>query len=281
MSRCIMKGSGGIRAALVAGLMIVGPALAVAGCGGTEDAKSENAPASQTEAAAAPAVAVKATGKPIVLGNVSTYSGTASSGTEYNPAILKYWASQVNNKGGINGHPIKLIIQDDGSDATKSLTEVKDLVENQHAIGFVGNYWSRTSPASSPYLLSKGVPVVGGDSNITDPWFTNPMYFPIVPSIDKYGGAQVAGVAKTLGLTKIALMRNDSGAAANGSADSFERAVATGKYGIEHRAQADARPELRRTSSPTASPRATRAPRASSRSSTRPRGLASRRRARA
>jgi branched-chain amino acid transport system substrate-binding protein len=202
--------------------VLAGLALAGAGCGSDSD---DGSPATGAENTSSQTSAKKPTGQPIVLGNIGTYSGTAASGTDYNQQILQYWAKTVNDSGGINGHPVELIIQDDASDTTKSLSEVKDLVEGKKVIGFVGNYWSRTAAASSPYLKEKGVPVVGGDSATTDPWYTNPMYFPIMSSIDKYVGIALMNVAKSESVKKLAVFRNDNGAALNGSATAVEGAA--------------------------------------------------------
>jgi branched-chain amino acid transport system substrate-binding protein len=215
--RNIKRGSWGV--ALAALLL----SLALGGCSsGNDNATSAaSAPASSTVSAA------KGTGKTILLGNIGSYS--ASSGLGYNAAILKNWVQTVNSRGGINGHPVEIKVQDDAGDATKSLTEAKSLIENDHVIGFVGNFQSITGVAIDPYIQQKGVPVVGGDASANPPWFVNPMLFPVT-SDPTLSGISMMEESKKAGITKIAIWRNSNGAQNNLAAVNTEKAAP--KYGV-------------------------------------------------
>jgi branched-chain amino acid transport system substrate-binding protein len=115
---------------------------------------------------------------PIVIGNVSTIAGVAGAVQAPAVAAIKAWVSQVNARGGIGGHLIQLIAQDDGNDPSRDEAEVKDLVENQHVLAFVGNQAALSlSAATISYLEQKQVPVVGSDVTRPDE-FQSSMYFP-------------------------------------------------------------------------------------------------------
>jgi branched-chain amino acid transport system substrate-binding protein len=127
-----------------------------------------------------------------------------SAGIEAVPTLLQNWVRQVNNAGGINGHPVKVISKDDAANPTQSLNDIKQLVTVDHVIGFVGNQNPTTDTASEPYLDTSKIPVVGGTSG-TLTWFTHPMYFAVASNAPTtvYGAAKAGGGA---GVKKLALM---------------------------------------------------------------------------
>jgi branched-chain amino acid transport system substrate-binding protein len=94
---------------------------------------------------------------------------------------LQVWAAWVNAHGGVNGHPVKVYVVDDGMDPQRYQAAVKDLVENKHVIAFVDNFAPFTIQAGVKYLESKQVPVIGGDC-AEYVWNQSPMLFPQCPA---------------------------------------------------------------------------------------------------
>lgn len=144
-----------------------------------------------------------ATGTPILLGNVGNYSGPLSIGTVSVPKALQVWSQWVNARGGINGHVVKVISGDDGGDPSRSLSVVKNLVENQKVVAFISNMTILTLSASLQYLEGKRIPTIGGDTtNVL--WNQSPMLFPQSTSINELIKAvprtAVADGAKKFGL---------------------------------------------------------------------------------
>jgi branched-chain amino acid transport system substrate-binding protein len=86
------------------------------------------------------------------------------------------WADQVNAAGGINGHPVKLIIKDIGANSTGGLQAVQELVQSDHAVAIVGEEDNGDATWAS-YAESSGVPVVGGLS-LDLPFVQNADFFP-------------------------------------------------------------------------------------------------------
>jgi branched-chain amino acid transport system substrate-binding protein len=142
-----------------------------------------------------------ATGTPILVGSVGTYSGPVGGSYLGGDTMLRVWAAWTNDHGGIDGHPVKVFIADDQSDPNNTRAIVQDMVENKHVVAFVGNLWALTAQAPVNYLESKRVPVVGGDS--TAPWHESWVYFPQGSYFFNMiiGGAQAAAQAggKNLG----------------------------------------------------------------------------------
>jgi branched-chain amino acid transport system substrate-binding protein len=174
--------------------------------GNASSANTSSAKASSPTATSAPVASKSAdpTGAPIVLGNVGSYSGPVSSGIEQVPTLLQRWVKDVNSTGGINGHPVKVISQDDAANPTQTLEDMKQMISVDHVIGFVGNQNPTTDTASEPFLDESKIPVVGGDSG-PETWFTHPMYFAVASNAPTtvYGAAKAAAAA---GVTKLALM---------------------------------------------------------------------------
>jgi branched-chain amino acid transport system substrate-binding protein len=105
----------------------------------------------------------KATGTPYVIGNIGTYSGAyASSDTGAHDAI-DAWVKYTNAHGGINNHPIKLIQFDDQLNAGLALTDVKQMVEQDHVMAIVGVSSVGAEDAWAPYVASGSTPVIGDD----------------------------------------------------------------------------------------------------------------------
>lgn len=122
----------------------------------------------------------------IVIASVGNYSGVTSEFAAPGMEGVDAWVRTVNANGGVGGHPIKLIIEDDRADATRARTLIQDLVENQHVVAFVGNFASITQAAAGDYLAEKRVPVIGGEHG-NPIWWENPMWFPF--SADTNGQA--------------------------------------------------------------------------------------------
>ncbi|WP_250282463.1 ABC transporter substrate-binding protein [Frankia sp. CiP1_Cm_nod2] len=128
----------------------------------------------------------------IVVGNIGTYSGPTASSQAQAQDMAKAWASWVNAHGGINGRRVRLVVMDDGGNATTALSQVKKLVEQEHVVAVIGNH-SNSDVNWASYISGTDVPVIGGTS-LDLPFVTNPSFFPVGPSViaGLYGVLQIA-----------------------------------------------------------------------------------------
>jgi branched-chain amino acid transport system substrate-binding protein len=117
------------------------------------------------------------------IGAVGEMSGVVGSVLADSPKAVQAWVASVNASGGINCHPIKYFVADDGGDPSRNQAIVKQMVEQDHVVAFVQMVAPLAGQASVDYLTRKGIPVIGdGDG---EPWFyDSPMYFPQVSSGD-------------------------------------------------------------------------------------------------
>lgn len=129
----------------------------------------------KTPTGAAPSTNSALQGDPIVLGTICSCSGPQAAALGLVKDSANAWAAWTNASGGVNGHPVKLIVEDDGSNPATALQAVKKLVEQDHVIAIVGET-SLVDANWASYIQSKGVPVVGGLS-VEAPFLSNPDFF--------------------------------------------------------------------------------------------------------
>ena len=114
---------------------------------------------------------------PVILATVGTISGPAGAALIPTVQGAQVWVKHISAKGGLNGHPVKLIIYDDGGDPARHRAQVQDAVEVRSAIAFLANVEPLTGHSSVEYVTTKRVPVIGLD--LTEEWaYSSPMYFP-------------------------------------------------------------------------------------------------------
>lgn len=124
-------------------------------------------------------------GRPIVNGNVGTYTGPAGGSLKSLPEGVQVWVKAVNERGGIKGHKVSLVVVDDGGDPARHRAAVQDLVENKKVIAFVANGEAISGEPSVEYLTQKGVPVIGNEGG-SDWFYSSPVYFAPFPTGDTY-----------------------------------------------------------------------------------------------
>jgi branched-chain amino acid transport system substrate-binding protein len=98
---------------------------------------------------------------PIKVGSIMAASG--SLGDPLFMTAANAWVKWTNAHGGINGHPVQLTVLDDAGDAATSLSEVKQLVQQDHVMAIIGSN-SPVATAWGPYIAQQKVPVIGGTS---------------------------------------------------------------------------------------------------------------------
>jgi branched-chain amino acid transport system substrate-binding protein len=149
------------------GMLVLPPVLAVvAACG------SSSHPTSLGSSATSSATSIKST---IVIGNVGNYSNSGQFGPQYLQAAhgLQAWASFTNAHGGLNGHPVKIVVKDDANNVSTSLRAVETMITSDHVVAIAAVPASGTDNAWANYVKAQKVPVIGGIS--TDPnWDGNP-----------------------------------------------------------------------------------------------------------
>lgn len=114
---------------------------------------------------------------PINIGTIGEYSGIF--GPIFSPMaqMVQAWAASVNASGGIDCHPVKYYVEDDGGDPSVDQSEAQTLVEQDHVIALVQESAPLAGAASVKYLTDHRIPTIGSEGG--SDWFnTSPMFFP-------------------------------------------------------------------------------------------------------
>ena len=128
---------------------------------GKAKAPGPAAAGSTPTATAAPAGAAAAK-REIVLGSIGINSGVI--GASFKPLVdgSKAWAADVNARGGLNGHPVRLLSADDGGDPNTALSLARRMVDQDKVLAFYAPHGPGTYQAVEAFLAERGIPTVGG-----------------------------------------------------------------------------------------------------------------------
>jgi branched-chain amino acid transport system substrate-binding protein len=153
-----------------------GAAGARTGAGTTPATAAGSTAAAAAPGTAAPKGCAKA-GSPILIGQVGGFSGIVSNVLLPARTGMQVWVSDINARGGIACHPVKLFQVDDGSDSSRSAAAVRDLVENKKVVALVGSSVPISIVGYRSASEQLKIPSVGGDSLNFD-WSQSPVLFP-------------------------------------------------------------------------------------------------------
>jgi branched-chain amino acid transport system substrate-binding protein len=169
--------SGGQTAGQAQGKATGGAAGSAAGKPGAKSAAS-GAP---VPGAPSPGAATPGGKKPtITIGNIGHWSGVLGNMGIPTLHAVKAWVGDVNARGGLNGHPVRLVSSDDNSEPGRALSEARRMVEQEKAIAILGTWMPLTLHAVLPYLEEKQVAAIS-TCNCEPADDDSPMIFPVGP----------------------------------------------------------------------------------------------------
>ncbi|MEH1965644.1 ABC transporter substrate-binding protein [Nostoc sp.] len=134
-------------------LLICSMLLVACGKSGNNIANSTNNPTVTTGA-------VNAIPIGIAFAQTSNVALLGQEGTDGVKIAEKYF----NNKGGINGRPIKLVYQDTGGDEVGAITAFQTLISKDKVVGIVGPTLSQQAFSADPVAERNQVPVIGASN---------------------------------------------------------------------------------------------------------------------
>lgn len=109
-----------------------------------------------------------------VLGYLTDITGTAHANYAPDSEGFRLYMDSVNAKGGINGHPVKVVIEDGKSDPSRSAAVAKKLIVEDNVLVIAGLGFSRSHPPVIELAKKEGVPVITGYTCIEDVHKTDP-----------------------------------------------------------------------------------------------------------
>jgi len=160
-------------------------------------------------------------------GDLEMTGGSASYGTSAKNAI-ELAIKQLNDKGGVEGKKLSLVVADNKSDATEGANAMQKLVSQDKVVAVIGPNLSSSCIAASAINSGAKIPAIspmGTNPNVTvDPATkkTRPYNFRAC-FIDPFQGTVMANFAsKTLNVKKAAIMIDNSSDYAKGLAQFFK-----------------------------------------------------------
>jgi len=170
-------------------------------------------------AAAIAFAAVKASKSPYVIGAVFDITGPAAPLGTPERDTAQMIVEEINKKGGINGHPIKLIVYDNASDETKCALAVKKLISSDNVKAIIGPSTTGTTLAVVPICEKSKIPLVSCAAGIKITQPVKPYVFKTAQS-DMHAVARIIEYLRSRGLKRIAFI-NDSNAFGTSGREQF------------------------------------------------------------
>ncbi len=157
-------------------------------------------------------VAASAQKEPYKIGAVFSITGVGSFLGDPEKKTAEMIAEQINAQGGIDGHPLELIVLDDESDATKCNLAVKRLIKKDGVSVVIGPSRSGESLAVTGIAEEMQVPIISCATSykIVIPVEERKWVFKVAGS-DAHVVEKMFDYMKAHGIRKIALMTDSTG----------------------------------------------------------------------
>jgi branched-chain amino acid transport system substrate-binding protein len=162
-----------ITCAFAASAALAACASSGGGTGGSASPAASTTPTASAQPAALKCGAgtgQKATGTPIVLGTITT-NQPGTSFTDIANMANAYF-NCVNDNGGINGHPIKYVIETEQTNPAQIAAEARQLVQTDHVLGIIGNTSIIECSVNHSYWEKLGFYII--DSGIAPECYSTP-----------------------------------------------------------------------------------------------------------
>jgi branched-chain amino acid transport system substrate-binding protein len=155
--------------------------------------------------------------EPYKVGAVFSVTGRTSFLGEPEKKTAEMIAEAINKVGGINGHPLELVVYDDESDETKCVLAVKRLLKKDKVPVIIGPSLSGNTLAVVKVMNDAKVPLVScaASNKIVTPVVDRKWIFK-VPQSDTHAVEKIYDYLLKNGIKKIAIMSVSTGFGASG-----------------------------------------------------------------
>ena len=186
----------------------------LSGCGGKQETKTENQSAGK---------------EPYKIGAIFDSSGPAGSLGVPERDTVKMMVDKLNAGGGINGHPIELVMEDSESDEVKALLKAKKLVNEDKVLAIIGPSTSGTTMSIVPFATENKIPLISSAASvkIVEPVKDRQWIFK-TPQSDTLVAGKIFEYLKTKGLTKVAFLNMNNAYGESGRVEFTKGAPANG-----------------------------------------------------
>ena len=134
---------------------------------------------------------------------------------------IKLAVSQINSGGGLDGRPVHLILRDTDSKGSDAAQLVRQLATGDKVVALIGEITSENSLLAAPVAAELGIPMISPGSTHADVTKAGPEIFRICFA-DPFQGRVMSKFASSIGVTKAAVLFDDTDPYSAALARSFE-----------------------------------------------------------
>jgi len=119
---------------------------------------------------------------------------------------IQMYLMEVNQQGGIDGKPVKLLIFDDQNKPELAAKNALEIATNTDALAVIGHYTSSASLAAAPIYKEHGIPAVTGSATADEITKGNDWYFRVIFNNSDQGALMANYVQKVLNYDKASIL---------------------------------------------------------------------------
>ena len=165
------------------------------------------------------------------IGAVFSTSGSQSDLGVPEQRTVEMMVEEINDDGGINGHPLEVIVYNDESDSTKTLSLTTKLIEQDGVLAIIGPTFSGGSLAILDAVKTAEIPNISCAASIDIVTPVAERYWVFkTPQTDVQAIHEIYGYLEEEEITKIGIITDTSGYGASGRKYLIAQ---KGDYGIE------------------------------------------------
>ena len=156
-----------------------GPA---AGPSGDTKGNVQTAASGAGKPAAGGGTAVGPADKPVIrVGAVGTFSGPVGALVKDTVTGIRVWSQWINARGGVNGHPVEVLVGDDGGDPARFNSIQQQFVEQKGAIAFLYATLGFSPNGNNKYLDAQKIFTLGTEGGL-ETAYNNPYVLTATPT---------------------------------------------------------------------------------------------------
>ncbi len=165
----------------------------------------------------------------IKIGTFLSVTGVAATLGEPELKTLQLYVEKINKEGGVLGRNLELISYDDGSEAAKSNSFAKRLIDEDNVDVIIGGTTTGGTMAIIPLVERAGIPFISLASGVGIIEPVKKWVFK-VPHTDRMAAEKVLNDMRARGLKKVALLSEANGFGQSGRKEVL---IAAAKFGME------------------------------------------------
>jgi branched-chain amino acid transport system substrate-binding protein len=149
--------------------------------------------------------------KPLKIGAIFSVTGPAAWLGEPEKKTVLMIEEDINKAGGINGHPLQVLIEDDETQEAKAVNAVEKLIDKDNVLALIGPSISGASLAVKPICEKDKVPDVScaAAEKIVTP-ISDSKYIFKTPQLDSHVAMRILEQLKKMGINKIGIISSTS-----------------------------------------------------------------------